>query len=384
MARSALVPLFEIVLCAALGSSFFSVPCAAWDPAEHGRVGQALAGQDRARVLAPAGVEIADYENAGYRLRHVGEDGIRVEVSLEPLRSATPWRAPGEWSRDAGDPVRRVARTITAGASTQYEAASRILGWVARNVVYELDREASQEPLEVLERRRAYCTGVARLTVALLESAGLEAREVPGWVVSDEVRDLPAADGVPRGFHRWVEIRYDDVGWAFSDPLHSHHFVPATYLPLASETLSPDAGLEGLLLERRDGLVAVDLYPPAPPGVRARRNDARQVAASLRVVVGSPAPGLAILQGESVRLTHSLVDGATTFLGLEPGSYRLEVQVPGRPILRHEIELPDRRRGLVNLRPARRADFHTSNTPDQNAEPAPRPARAPGEEPQER
>ncbi len=69
----------------------------------------------------------------------------------------------------ASGPVERLASSLTAGAETHYEAVSRILGWVSRHLEYELDRSQPQTAEAVLDRRSGYCTGVARLTVALLE-----------------------------------------------------------------------------------------------------------------------------------------------------------------------------------------------------------------------
>jgi transglutaminase-like putative cysteine protease len=89
-----------------------------------------------------------------------------------------------------------------------------------------------QDAPTVLRRRTAYCTGTARLAVALLTAVGIEAREVPGYVYASA-----GSDDVRPGFHRWIEVRYPDRGWAFSDPLASQHFVPATYLRLAAESL---------------------------------------------------------------------------------------------------------------------------------------------------
>ena len=74
-------------------------------------------------------------------------------------------------------------------------------------MVDDLDRGAPQDAQSVLARRSAYCTGVARLTVALLDALAIPAREVAGYVVDD----LP--QGGRSGFHRWIEVFYDDRGW---------------------------------------------------------------------------------------------------------------------------------------------------------------------------
>ena len=313
---------------------------------------RAVEGVDRARLLSPAGAQVDDYRNAGYRLRWTGDE-IQVEVDAGPLESQAPFE-PVE--HPGSGPVERLARAVTTGASTQYEAVSRILGWVARNLEYELDRSQPQDAESVLVRRSGYCTGVARLTVALLEAAGIRAREVAGYVVSAE-------PGQPSGYHRWIEAHLEDRGWVFSDPLATHHYVPATYLRLGSEELELERGIEGLLLERSDAITTVDLYPMAPPGVTARRSSSRQLAAALRVRLEDQSTGTAVLEGRSARWTHALIDGKTTFVGLDPGNYQLRLLLPGRGIVESSVELPDRvHKALLVTAPTWR-DEHRSSTP---------------------
>ena len=307
---------------------------------------RAVEGVDRVRLLPPAGARVENYDNAGYRLRWIGDE-IEVEVDTGPLDSRTRFEAP---NRPAEGSIARLAAGLTTGAETHYEAVSRILGWVARHLEYELDRSQPQTAEAVLDRRSGYCTGVARLTVALLDAVGIEAREVAGYVVG-------STPGRPRGFHRWIEAYLPDRGWVFSDPLSTHHYVPATYLRLAAEDLEVERGMDGLLLERRDTIATVDLYPLAPPGVTARRSSARQLAAALRVRLEDQSDGTAVLEGSSARWTHALVDGKTTFVGLDPGSYQLRLLLPGRGIFESPVELPNRiRKAVLVTAPALRLD----------------------------
>ena len=315
---------------------------------------RAIEGVDRVRLLPPAGAQVEDYRNAGYFLRWIGDE-IEVEVDTGPLDSQArfePAQRPGT------GPIERLATGLTVGAETHYEAVSRILGWVARNLEYELDREQAQSAEAVLNRRSGYCTGIARLTVALLDAVGIEAREVAGYVVGS----IP---GKPSGYHRWIEAYLPDRGWVFSDPLTTHHYVPATYVRLSAEDLEIERGMEGLLLERRDAIATVDLYPLAPPGVTARRSSARQLAAALRVRLEDQSTGTAVLEGNSARWTHALVDGKTTFVGLDPGSYQLRLVLPGRGIFESPVELPNRiRKAVLVTAPTLRLDrIHDDATP---------------------
>lgn len=310
--------------------------------------GLAVSGTDRSRMLAPAGAQVEAYENTGYRLT-LKDGEAHIEVQVEALESRSPFKAPS--AEQGMGPILRLARSLTVGSTTEFEATSRILSWVSRNISYHLDRSQSQDAEAVLERRSGYCTGISRLTVQLLSAAGLEAREVAGVVLSND------KDG-PNGYHRWVEIHYQDVGWVYSDPLFSHHYVPATYLRLADESLALDKGIEGILLERVDEVAVVDLAPSAGPGIRSRRNTDRRLAGALQVSVASGAQGMAVLENGTRRLLHMLIGGETTFLGLEPGEYRLRVMLTGRGVVEKRIEVVGVQRTTIDLAasfPPRRA-----------------------------
>ncbi len=197
----------------------------------------AYVGSDRVRLELPAGGLVEGYSNAGYHLR-VNGGTATVEVDLAAAAQPRS-RSLSLPPTPPPTPMPTLARAVAAGAATRYDAVTRVLQWVARNVAYDLDREEPQDAAAVLARRSGYCTGIARLSVALLQSLGIPAREVPGFLVAPAGAGL--GSGVPAGFHRWVEVLYDDVGWVFSDPLLALHYVPATYVRLASEALLPEA-----------------------------------------------------------------------------------------------------------------------------------------------
>jgi hypothetical protein len=311
------------------------------------RAGTAVEGTDRARLVPPPGIELENYRGSGYALALTGDEA-EVRVEAWPLESADRFRLP---AGAAGDAVARLARAVVAGADRRYDAVSRVLGWVSRNLRYELDRSLPQDAASVLERRSGYCTGIARLTVALLRSLDITAREVPGWVVGET-----GGTGIS-GYHRWVEVYYADRGWVMSDPLVSHHFVPATYLRLAGETVSGEAG--GLLLERQERLLAVDVFDSAAAGVRARRNVQRQTLAALQLSVGHGAAGTAVLVGGGREWTRELVGGRAVFLGLEPGAYRLRVVVGGVE-MEKDVRFRGRVRAALHLEaPAKREESVT-------------------------
>jgi hypothetical protein len=295
-----------------------------------------VAGVDHAVVLPPAGVVVRPYENDGYRLQVLPDGSARIEVSLAPVESRTPFAASAPSRRDPGA-VASVARALTAGEHERYGAVEKILTWVGGNVAYDLDRAADQSPERVLERRAGYCTGIARLTVALLESVGIEAREVPGYVVESQ------SGGPPAGFHRWIEVFYPDRGWVFSDPVASHQFVPATYLRLDDDRLAETPGV-GRLLARESEVREIDEWPgsDAAGTLRVRPNDGRRRAAALELRLAPALPAEATLEGEGIRRSIRLPDGRGVFLGLEPGRYQLRVEAAGHLAARKMLTFRDR------------------------------------------
>jgi len=305
-----------------------------------GATGVVVAGSDHARILLPSGVEVAPYANEGYSLRI--EDGVAtVEIELSPIHSQAPFRPR---LRAEPTPVERLAGAVTWGSRTQHEAVTRLLAWVAGNIRYRLDRSASQEAADVLERRSAYCTGHARLAVALLDAVGIEAREVAGYVAGER----PGTGGA--GFHRWIEVRYPDRGWVFSDPLASLGFVDATYLRIASDRLSAPAPGDGLVIERNDRTLAVDIAPETPAvSLRLRANDESRAAAALVVRLESGREAQAELTGFSERREIRLPEGKGTFLGLEPGRYEVRVREGGRLAAWKSIMIRDRILAQLNI-----------------------------------
>jgi len=210
--------------------------------------GRVVEGVDQAYVIPPTGAVVAPYSNDGYSVVRWGA-GFLVQVSVTPLNSSADFDLP---TKPSAGPIGALSWRLVAGSHRESEAVESVLGWVSRNIRYDLDRRQNQDAESVLEGRRGYCTGIARLSVALLRSIGLKAREVDGYVLQSSRREEP-------GYHHWIEVYYPDRGWVFSDPASSHGFVPATYLRLANRQVTPTwEGDPGRLVWREDHLTITD------------------------------------------------------------------------------------------------------------------------------
>jgi Transglutaminase-like superfamily len=291
--------------------------------------GTTVTGRDQAWVRLPPGLEAAPYSNTGYRLEAFGGDAWVHSTAL-PMSHDTEFSLPA--GRDAGglEPVPRLARSLTTGATSHGDATLRILAWLSRNLRYELDREAPQDAATVLARRSGYCTGIARLAVAMFHAVGIEAREVPGWV---------AENG--GGYHRWIEVYDPATGWTFSDPLRYHGFVPATYVRLAGESVANAVAESGVLLTRESRLTGIDDESASAPWIRQVVTKPRH-GASLRVAVEGADRGEAVLAGGGFRRSRELAAGEALFANLPAGSYLLVVSPDGRRGLTRRLELRGR------------------------------------------
>lgn len=216
--------------------------------------------------------------------------------------------------------IRELAQRLTAGARTEHEAVSRLLGHVVDALHYHYDA-AAHDAVTALARGIANCQGYSHLSVALLRAAGIPARLVVGLSLSKAWR-VTSADGtitfrMGKGRHAWIEVYYPDLGWVPYDAQTSHLFVSlyhvrqavgldvreatgliraAPVLPRMNETLDGDGAHETFALTTtsqvraprnfvisaavRDAAVAVTpppapvtppppVTPPAPPDRRS-------------------------------------------------------------------------------------------------------------------
>ncbi len=163
---------------------------------------------------------------AGYpaELGHYTEldlpDGNQVAV---PMRGESFSGTPGATRAIEHSPYARVyalARRITAGAPTPYEAVARVERYLQRHYTY--DETPPRRPLPLagflLRDRVGYCQQFSGAMALMLRMVGIPSRVAagftPGSYNSDtgefRVRDLDA--------HSWVEVFVTGIGWVSFDP----------------------------------------------------------------------------------------------------------------------------------------------------------------------
>ena len=167
---------------------------------------------------------------------------------------------------------RALARRITSGAATQYDAVQAVQGWLRTNTRYDLTVPREPDGVDAVDwflfqTRRGFCEHIASAMVVLLRASGIPARIVTGYAPGDrnpftgyfEVRQSDA--------HAWVEVWYPDVGWVPYDPTFG--------VPLADMSWGSFVGQDVL------AAVARVIGEVVPPSVR------RAIASSLHTVAGA-------------------------------------------------------------------------------------------------
>jgi len=111
------------------------------------------------------------------------------------------------------------AASIVGNETNPYRKAKLIYNWVASHLSYELMNE-EKGALWALQNLRGDCSEYTDLFVALCRAAGIPARKVTGWAISDLLYPYP---GLQLSYtdmpgHAWAEIFIPNYGWVPADP----------------------------------------------------------------------------------------------------------------------------------------------------------------------
>lgn len=130
--------------------------------------------------------------------------------------------------------IRDLARQLTAGAATEYEAVTAVTNHVADLVKYTFN-PPKYDALYTLETKSGNCQNFAHLNIALLRSLGIPARIVGGitlkdsWKVPIDSRSS-IVQSMGQGGHAWIEIYFPDLGWLPYDPQQSRQFTSSRHI----------------------------------------------------------------------------------------------------------------------------------------------------------
>jgi hypothetical protein len=319
-------------------------------------------------IVNPIGVEfLPNYENSSYSQRVLQEDEfskrVIIEINLAPLNSKAPFpfssqELPGgmkyflnpekDIPANEGNIVAE-AKKLTQDARTVHEAVSAIFNWIVDNHTYDAGRNTPQDGKSVFYSKRGSCVGYTNLSIAMLRSVGIPARYAHGylppgydWGISKKYWGIQISGG---GYHAWVEVFYPDIGWTFSDLLHSKNFVDPFHVlryidginlnprNIGNGSLDVEEATTFTIFKEENTTLAVDQMPMPRKDILARQYGRQQfgtIYGLIKDASGKPIPkGTVVLwdgiQGRMIPFEKGLY----SLLGLENETYRLTIRVDG-------------------------------------------------------
>jgi transglutaminase-like putative cysteine protease len=122
--------------------------------------------------------------------------------------------------------VAKLAKDVTANASTTYDKIKALEAWLGANTKYSINAPLSPKGVDVVDdflfrSRVGWCEQIASSLVVLARSVGIPARLTTGFVPGS--RDGLSGRFVvrERDAHAWAEIYFPGIGWQGFDPTAS-------------------------------------------------------------------------------------------------------------------------------------------------------------------
>jgi len=197
-------------------------------------------GQQRAayRIQIPSDeFKPVNYRNNGFtqKVTDMGDEALLiVRTHAKPLSTKT---------------VAKVVKPLPQALAPLEEALNQVAGqpltyqieilfdWLGRNIEAENEFNPDQSLEKIFNSHRANCVGLSNLALFILEHMGVKARYVTGIAFQPQDPAMLKLEGTV--LHRWIEIRYPDIGWVFADPAGKVNHVEARYLVLGIQGLHP-------------------------------------------------------------------------------------------------------------------------------------------------
>lgn len=319
-------------------------------------------------IVNPLGVEfLPNYANNSYSQKVLQQDEfskrVIIEVNLSPLNSRVPFPIPSQQLssevRSFLNPEKNIpvneegiaaqAKRLVQNARTVPEAASAILNWIVDNFTYDAGPNTPQDGRSVFFTKRGSCVGYTNLAIAMLRSVGIPARYVHGylppgydWGISKKYWGVQISGG---GYHAWVEVYYPDIGWTFSDLLHSKNFVDPFHVLRYTDgvNLNPRNILGGSLdveeattftiFKEENATLAIDQLPSPQKDILGRQDGGQQFGTIYGLIkdpAGTPIPKGSMVLWEGNRgKVIPFERGVYALLGLQTGTYRVTIRADG-------------------------------------------------------
>jgi hypothetical protein len=284
-------------------------------------------GEEASYLLSGGDLPIATSSNGYSQIVHPVDGGteVRVATTLSPIGAGGTYadvlagKAP---EVPTGFELPKALLEDLRPDLDAWQAATLVLEWAADNVAVDVDDEGAQDAVSVLDRGRGRCSGLANATVALLRTAGFEARTVSGLLVGEW-------DSIP---HRWIECRLPGAGWVASDPTLGLWTITPRHIAF-SDTVEKLPEVR-VLTASSDGLDRL----PRHGGHLVRPNRGADLVCRLAPAWSHP-DSIAVLRGGGGELRRARFDPEARFSELLPGRWLLEIVSEGRVVHRRQLDL---------------------------------------------
>ena len=138
-----------------------------------------------------------------------GEHSPAFPTQDEVADALAEWVQPSAMIESDDPEIVALAKQLTDGASTRWEAVQRVATWVKDEIKYAIADTPSAHL--ALEKRKGDCGPHSTLMVAMLRSLKIPAKLVGGVIYT------PSFGGT-FGQHAWVEVHMGEDGWVSLDP----------------------------------------------------------------------------------------------------------------------------------------------------------------------
>jgi transglutaminase-like putative cysteine protease len=184
----------------------------------HGRAEFAIV-DDLGNIMVPASAARLNYT---VESEPEPADPRRADVADARVPPDPRWLARYTQLPELAPRIVDLARDITAGSADDYEAATRLSDWLARNLRYTraLERTTELPPVEefLFVQRAGNCEYFAAALAVMARALGIPARVVNGFQRGEW---NPYGDYFMvrlRDAHSWVEVFVRGAGWITLDP----------------------------------------------------------------------------------------------------------------------------------------------------------------------
>ena len=319
-------------------------------------------------IVNPTGVEfLPNYVNSSYSQKVIQEDEfskrLLIEVNLDRMNSTAPFpfstdRLPREMKTflgpekniPANDPeMAAQARKLAQDARTVVDAVSSVINWIVDNYSYDAGRNTPQDGKSVFTSRRGSCVGYTQVAIAMLRSLGIPARYAHGylppgydWGISKKYWGVQVSGG---GYHAWVEVYFPDIGWAFSDLLHSKNFVDPFHVLRYTDginlnprnvqggSLDVEEATTFTIFKEDNSTLPIDQIPSPKRDILARQDREQQFGTIYGYIQDSsgkaiPKGTLVLWEGNRGKVIP-FEKGLYSLTGMESGSHRITVKADG-------------------------------------------------------